>query len=296
MRRLLSTILGVFFGVLMVGLVILFLMTESRYVEFWLPKVGLGCANSALTFFFRSGYSLGATSDFFVCNWYDVNRDWGPASWPSYEIYESFSISGGRLLALSVPMWLLFATAIIGFWFACCWAKREILFSSKPGLIMQAVSVLLIVLAVASIPAPIEVCKANVDLILKKGKVSITISSDVQYPKSYSQDKLASVAYPNPNLLYTGVSKWRKALLPTFDFDSDKSSNQWTMRFVAPYWILIFTSALASWIFYHRARKKRQFGLCLKCGYNLTGNVSGVCPECGTFIEFERALSDSTAG
>ena len=26
-------------------------------------------------------------------------------------------------------------------------------------------------------------------------------------------------------------------------------------------------------------RKKR--GLCLKCGYNLTGNTSGVCPECG---------------
>jgi hypothetical protein len=28
---------------------------------------------------------------------------------------------------------------------------------------------------------------------------------------------------------------------------------------------------------YHRRRK----GLCLKCGYNLTGNVTGVCPECG---------------
>ena len=23
-------------------------------------------------------------------------------------------------------------------------------------------------------------------------------------------------------------------------------------------------------------------GHCLKCGYNLTGNVSGICPECGT--------------
>jgi hypothetical protein len=25
-------------------------------------------------------------------------------------------------------------------------------------------------------------------------------------------------------------------------------------------------------------------GQCLACGYNLTGNVSGVCPECGTRI------------
>ena len=24
---------------------------------------------------------------------------------------------------------------------------------------------------------------------------------------------------------------------------------------------------------------------CALCGYNLTGNVSGVCPECGTSIE-----------
>ncbi|UCC32450.1 MAG: hypothetical protein JSU86_09245 [Phycisphaerales bacterium] len=30
-----------------------------------------------------------------------------------------------------------------------------------------------------------------------------------------------------------------------------------------------------------RSRRRRQ-GLCLRCGYNLTGNVSGVCPECGT--------------
>ena len=32
-------------------------------------------------------------------------------------------------------------------------------------------------------------------------------------------------------------------------------------------------------------RERRPFyppGHCQKCGYNLTGNVSGVCPECGT--------------
>ena len=31
--------------------------------------------------------------------------------------------------------------------------------------------------------------------------------------------------------------------------------------------------------------RRRRKGLCLKCGYNLTGNVSGVCPECGTKLE-----------
>ncbi len=34
-----------------------------------------------------------------------------------------------------------------------------------------------------------------------------------------------------------------------------------------------------------RQRLLREHGLCLRCGYNLTGNLSGVCPECGTKIK-----------
>jgi len=32
----------------------------------------------------------------------------------------------------------------------------------------------------------------------------------------------------------------------------------------------------------HLAEFRRKHGLCLHCGYSLAGNVSGVCPECGT--------------
>lgn len=31
-----------------------------------------------------------------------------------------------------------------------------------------------------------------------------------------------------------------------------------------------------------RRRQRRKRGLCVECGYNLTGNVSGRCPECGS--------------
>ena len=34
-----------------------------------------------------------------------------------------------------------------------------------------------------------------------------------------------------------------------------------------------------------RARSRRRRGLCINCAYDLTGNVSGVCPECGTNLE-----------
>jgi hypothetical protein len=39
-----------------------------------------------------------------------------------------------------------------------------------------------------------------------------------------------------------------------------------------------------------RPRPKQRTGKCHWCGYDLRGNVSGICPECGTQIQKERAL------
>ncbi len=36
--------------------------------------------------------------------------------------------------------------------------------------------------------------------------------------------------------------------------------------------------------FLGRMELRRARDVCLKCAYNLTGNVSGVCPECGTEV------------
>jgi len=48
-----------------------------------------------------------------------------------------------------------------------------------------------------------------------------------------------------------------------------------------PIWYLAFAAAVAAMFFHHKARPKLP-GQCRKCDYDLTGNVSGVCPECGT--------------
>ncbi|MBI5764999.1 MAG: hypothetical protein HZA51_15895 [Planctomycetes bacterium] len=47
----------------------------------------------------------------------------------------------------------------------------------------------------------------------------------------------------------------------------------------------IFGISIAEWLM-KRADKKLNFprGSCQSCGYNLTGNVSGRCPECGTDV------------
>jgi hypothetical protein len=48
-------------------------------------------------------------------------------------------------------------------------------------------------------------------------------------------------------------------------------------------WLFVATAVLpAAWLLRSRSRRRRlAAGRCVSCGYNLTGNVSGVCPECG---------------
>lgn len=57
------------------------------------------------------------------------------------------------------------------------------------------------------------------------------------------------------------------------------------------YTTLVFSGVVLLWAFgpgiillYQREkyRQAKLFPLCLRCGYNLHGNTSGVCPECGT--------------
>jgi hypothetical protein len=55
----------------------------------------------------------------------------------------------------------------------------------------------------------------------------------------------------------------------------------------APYWaVMLVAAALPLWAAGRWGRRRRRArrlrrGLCPSCGYDLTGNVSGACPECG---------------
>lgn len=72
------------------------------------------------------------------------------------------------------------------------------------------------------------------------------------------------------------LNYWRFLVLPGF------FSNQSTVfALVVPIWMIFVPCALVSLLFYRRARRKRLIGCCSTCEYNLTGNTSGTCPECG---------------
>jgi hypothetical protein len=55
-------------------------------------------------------------------------------------------------------------------------------------------------------------------------------------------------------------------------------------RFISvaiPLWIPLVVVAIPTGFLWRRERKRPRPGHCPHCRYDLTGNVSGVCPECG---------------
>ena len=56
-------------------------------------------------------------------------------------------------------------------------------------------------------------------------------------------------------------------------------------RLMVPWWMLCFLFSMlpTAWFMIRRGtRQARSASRCSQCDYDLTGNVSGVCPECGT--------------
>ena len=51
-----------------------------------------------------------------------------------------------------------------------------------------------------------------------------------------------------------------------------------------PLWRPFLLTALPTTWLFHRDRRRIPPGCCPRCGYNLTGNTSGVCSECGETI------------
>lgn len=70
--------------------------------------------------------------------------------------------------------------------------------------------------------------------------------------------------------------------LPELVMDTQVGSpNDWIV--LVPVWMLLAPMMVGAWT-YWRLSKRRLAGQCLTCGYNLTGNASGTCPECGSIV------------
>lgn len=58
---------------------------------------------------------------------------------------------------------------------------------------------------------------------------------------------------------------------------------------VFPLWIPLIVVAPATAVLFWLESRRFKPGVCQECGYNLTGNISGVCPECGEPVPEEQA-------
>jgi hypothetical protein len=60
--------------------------------------------------------------------------------------------------------------------------------------------------------------------------------------------------------------------------------------------VLTILFGFAAWSLGRRLNRRSEPGHCLRCGYDLTGNVSGICPECGHLVpaETKAALKQSS--
>ena len=77
-------------------------------------------------------------------------------------------------------------------------------------------------------------------------------------------------------------------LEPTYhQAPGDAKYDCWFSAIGLPYYFLFALTGVAPVIRAKRWLKNRRrtmFNLCHVCGYNLTGNISGICPECGTTV------------
>jgi len=62
---------------------------------------------------------------------------------------------------------------------------------------------------------------------------------------------------------------------------------------VVPIWISLLVFAIPTAFFWHRDWRRIPAGHCGRCGYDLTKNESGVCPECGVAIHGRTSVSVS---
>ena len=69
--------------------------------------------------------------------------------------------------------------------------------------------------------------------------------------------------------------------------DWTQTRSRYSTAAYLPYSCLLLVTAPLPAVWLVRARRtarRRRLALCLTCGYNLTGNTSGTCPECGAAV------------
>jgi hypothetical protein len=102
--------------------------------------------------------------------------------------------------------------------------------------------------------------------------------------------------YPHRNLFQPSewADGWRYGNLRTSVLGLWAPSvgvDRYAAYIILPLWLPLLLLALSTAILGWRDRRHRP-GHCQRCGYDLTGNVTGVCSECGHTVPLTRASGE----
>ncbi len=117
--------------------------------------------------------------------------------------------------------------------------------------------------------------------------------------KAEGQVKRDGLIVGNAQLCWMGTSCLRNLLSPEFPKFRAPSVTTWRITQLAgqrtcenikqssavlPLWVPLLLFAIPTGVLWYRDRRRFPAGHCRRCGYDLTKNESGVCPECGAKI------------
>jgi hypothetical protein len=99
--------------------------------------------------------------------------------------------------------------------------------------------------------------------------------------------------YPDFN---SGRPQWDRGGIKWVYYNRDDPTQppSYSYELVAPLWTVATALSIVPlfWFWRWNIRRKRvRAGCCTRCGYDLTGNASGVCPECGAGVRSDAVAS-----
>jgi hypothetical protein len=74
---------------------------------------------------------------------------------------------------------------------------------------------------------------------------------------------------------------------PSIDVRHPSGPDASSLYLLIPFWLLFLGAAVPTLFAFFYDRRSRAKIPCPPCGYDLTSNVTGICPECGTPIPEE---------
>jgi hypothetical protein len=117
----------------------------------------------------------------------------------------------------------------------------------------------------------------------------LTVGVDVGTRRTTLAIHIEGIRFPRSQLQLAGVRLWSFSpegdIWSFGDLQRHKVAAQAGVE--APSWMVILLTGLYPTVLTVRwfRRARRLPSECPKCRYDLTGNVSGICPECGTPVE-----------